>query len=152
MNIDIISCVMVWHLMISVTGEMSSSLDNYFQEYCETWFLSGNYITEWKQTSPCKVAHRYWGQFKPLSSNIYSLHKVCASCNPYLCFYMESLLSVVNTSMMQDTLSEGLAHSAVHNTWAEVHISHRVIVFVFYIKKIKCIWILGHKWIHMKKC
>ncbi len=34
--------------------------------------------------------------------------------------------------------------------WAEVHISHRVIVFVFYGKKIKCIRILGHECIHME--
>ncbi len=32
--------------------------------------------------------------------------------------------------------------------WAEVHISPGVIVFVFYGKKMKCIRILGHKWIH----
>ncbi len=32
--------------------------------------------------------------------------------------------------------------------WAKVHISHRVIVFIFYGKKMKCIRILGHKWIH----
>ncbi len=34
-------------------------------------------------------------------------------------------------------------------TWAEVHISIRVIVFVCYGKKMKCIRILGHKWTHM---
>ncbi len=31
--------------------------------------------------------------------------------------------------------------------WAEVHISHRVIVFVLYGKKIKYIRILGYEWI-----
>ncbi len=44
--------------------------------------------TEWKQTSPCKVAHTYWGQFKSRSSNIYSLHKVCHHVNDIYAIYL----------------------------------------------------------------